>query len=152
MNFTSEDRPSSLTPVEESEEGGGSNLLIGTLPLGSEPTGHNPLDSSLSSKGVLLGSSLSTGGELGVTSAQKRKASEAESNSESEVTREIIHYWVKRANISFEYTKKKANELVKKAKEKMKKSNCHHLECPQCNDRSRVRMSCANTLTARSTS
>ena len=64
----------------------------------------------------------------------ERKASEAESNSESDLTREIIRDWVERANISFQYTKKKASELVKKAKEKMKKSNCNYLECPQCNE------------------
>ena len=73
-------------------------------------------------------------GEPVVTNAQKRKASEAESSSESELTREIIRDWVERANISFQYTKKKASELVKKAKEKMKKSNCNYLECPQCNE------------------
>ena len=55
-----------------------------------------------------------------------------------------IHEWTDRANISFEYTKKKINDLLTKAKKKMAEklakakekdcSDCNQLECTQCND------------------
>jgi len=46
-----------------------------------------------------------------------------------------IHEWTDRANISFEYTKKKIDDLLKKAKKKMaEKLDCNQLECTQCND------------------
>mmetsp|Transcript_24542 Transcript_24542/g.38537 ORF Transcript_24542/g.38537 Transcript_24542/m.38537 type:complete len:404 (+) Transcript_24542:229-1440(+) len=52
-----------------------------------------------------------------------------------------IQEWTDRANISFKYTKKKIEQSLKKAKEKMRKreakkmpeeSGCNHLECTQC--------------------
>ena len=52
-----------------------------------------------------------------------------------------IQEWTDRANISFKYTKKKIEQSVREAKEKMRKreakkmpeeSGCNHLECTQC--------------------
>lgn len=129
-------QPSNCNLFEQWNEEEKEPLLLGLVPpAGSGPIGQGSFSSSdRASDGPHLRGQW-TGGESGVTSsAQKRKASEAESNSESEVTREIIHDWTDKGNISFEYTQKKANELVKKAKEKMKKSNCDQLECTQCNE------------------
>ena len=119
--------------LEDYEEGGGYNSLTDAPPTGSEPTGQYPPTSSEHASNWAHLRNQSTGEESGETNVQKRKASVAESNSESDVTREIIHEWSGRANVSFRYTKKKADEVIKKANKKMQKSNCNHLKCTQCN-------------------
>lgn len=124
MSDTAGGRPSNCDLTEEAR----GSCPFGSLPS-SAPIGNvDPLASS--DRTHFQGRS--AGGELGVTSVQMRKASEAESNNEGKVTREIIHNWADK--LSFKYTERKIDELVEKAQKKMTKSGCNELECTQCNE------------------